>query len=63
MPKKKRLYGTQKTTTKSGKREYMASYMKEYRLKERQLIQKARRDLGLSTRVRKTQKKPKRRQK
>ena len=45
---------------KKKRRSYMKDYMKEYRERERELIQKARRDLGLSTRVRKTQKKPKR---
>jgi hypothetical protein len=42
---------------KKKRRKYMASYMRDYRKAEREAIQEARKLLGLSTRVRKTQKK------
>jgi hypothetical protein len=35
---KTRRYGTKKTTTVSGKRDYMREYMKPYRKEERSMI-------------------------
>jgi hypothetical protein len=39
--KKQRRYGTQKTTTKQGKAEYMRPYMVSYRKDERELLHRA----------------------
>jgi len=41
---------------KKKQRDYMKTYMRDYRKMEREAIKEARRMLGLSTRVRKTQK-------
>jgi hypothetical protein len=35
---KQRKYGAKKTTTKEGKKAYMAPYMREYRKDERRMI-------------------------
>jgi len=50
---------------KKKQKDYMKDYMRDYRKMEREAIKEARRMLGLSTRVRKTQKqtKPKGRKK
>jgi hypothetical protein len=43
---KQRRYGTQKTTTRKGKAEYMRNYMPDYRKEERELLKKAKVQFG-----------------
>ena len=43
---KTRRFGTEKTTTKQGKRAYMQPYMVDYRKQERDLINRAKKQFG-----------------
>jgi hypothetical protein len=47
---KQRRYGTQKTTTKQGKAEYMKNYMPDYRKEERKMLNSYKKMMGIGRR-------------